>query len=248
MRETLLFTHIPKTAGTSVKKSVLFPYADPDKTYLMLGFRKLLADRPDDLDLLIGHFPYGIHRVLGLFSRRPYRYLTFLRDPLDQAVSYYHYVLQCETYNHGHPTGYGHPDLADAKRYPIEEFYGIESHRNMQAKFTAGLTWYRGRTALPSGLRDVLLPEGRLLARAQHNLLHNYWFFGLFERLDESLDRYAAAAGVTNLHIKDQTKVTRKRPRVDELTEAQRARILEHNHLDVALYDFAVQHFDRQAL
>lgn len=246
MNDTLLFTHIPKTAGTSLRKSVINPNVRAGKAYNPKGYRRLLKDRPRDLDVMFGHFPYGIHRVLRWFSERPFRYVTFLREPLDHAVSYYYYVLQCETYHHGHPAGHGHPALADAKRYPIEEFYAIEEHRNMQTKFTAGFEWYRGRNALPAPLADLLLPEGRMLRTAERNLLDRYWFFGLFERLEESQDLMAEGLGWKNIKTKDETKVTRNRPRVEDLTEAQRASIRRSNALDFALYDFACEHFDTQ--
>lgn len=165
---------------------------------------------------------------------------------MDQAVSYYYYVLQCETYHHGHPAGYGHPDLADAKRYPIEEFYSIEEHRNMQTKFTAGFLWDRGRSTLPAPLRDLLFSEARMLRKAKHNLVDEYWFYGLFERLEESQDAMAAGLGWRNAYVKDETKVTRNRPMVDDLTEAQRESIRHSNALDFALYDFARERFGAQ--
>ncbi|MGB3544198.1 MAG: hypothetical protein WBA11_14865, partial [Rubrivirga sp.] len=167
MTGTLIFTHIPKTAGTSLKKSAIFPNVDRSDIYWVLGIRQLIQDRPHGRKIVLGHFPYGAHRLLG---RGPFRYLTVLRDPVDRAVSFYNYVLLCEQGNPGHPGDYAwHPALPDAKRYPIDEFYQLEAYRNVQTKYTAGYAWERPRNALPEWARRAVMPERTLLHRAQHN-------------------------------------------------------------------------------
>ena len=193
-----------------------------------------------------GHFPYGVHHVLG---KGPFHYLTILRDPVDRAVSFYNYVLLCEQGNPGHPGDYRwHPALPDAKRYPIDQFYELERYRNVQAKFTAGYLWDRPRDAAPGWFRDVVATDERLLRKATFNLTHRYWYYGFLERIDDAQEVIASALGGTTTRERDRSRQTSGAEGLVQPTEAQRARIRELNAVDVALYDVAVQHYDQQVV
>ena len=244
MSGPLIFTHVPKTAGTSLKKSAIFPNVRRGEVYDIHGVRKLIEDRPQDMAVVLGHFPYGSHVFMG---SGPFRYLTILRDPVDRAVSFYNYVLLCEQGNPAHGADHRwHPALPDAKRHAIDAFYELEAYRNVQAKFAAGYAWHRPRNALPPWLRGVVASEKRLLTRAQSNLLERYWYFGFLDRIEEAQDIIAAALGGTSRNTRDRSRQTSGAPGLVQPTAAQRDRIRELNALDVAFYEFALAHYDRQ--
>ena len=245
MTGTLVFTHIPKTAGTSLRKSAIAPHVADADVYWAMGLRKLLRDRGNEAPVVLGHVPYGVHRVL---KRPPYHYVTVLRDPVDRAVSFYNYVRMCEHGNPGHPGDYRwHPALPDAKRFPIDEFYQLETYRNAQAKFTAGFEWRGLRDRMPAGLRRVVASEGRLLRTAQRNLLHRYWYFGLLDRIGEAEETIARALGGEPARTRDRSRQTTGRADLVQPTPEQRERIRQSNAVDVALYEFALAHYDAQA-
>ena len=98
MNKTLIFLHIHKTAGTSLKHLIMRQYPR-DTTYLMdqhyfrlqkaldeLGTLDLEARRR--IDCLIGHVAYGVHSILP----RESTYLTMLREPVSRTLSHYHFV------------------------------------------------------------------------------------------------------------------------------------------------------------
>ncbi|MCX7417736.1 MAG: sulfotransferase family 2 domain-containing protein [Planctomycetia bacterium] len=87
------YLHIPKTAGQTLHRWLNLVYGpehtlgwDPQSFGLPEIQRELatlLEERPD-VQAVAGHFPYGVHEVLG---DRPHRYVTFLRDPVDRWIS-----------------------------------------------------------------------------------------------------------------------------------------------------------------
>ena len=96
---TLLFMHIAKTGGTSVRRSLANAYDKRERAFVydpgdLRGavsrdqFPELPAEVRARLRLVIGHFPFGLHAYID----RPFRYVTVVRDPVDRVVSlYYHY-------------------------------------------------------------------------------------------------------------------------------------------------------------
>jgi hypothetical protein len=229
----LFFTHIQKTAGTSFKKSVIYPNIAAEKIMEFMGMTGLLKARRKPFDFLDGHYPYGVHRLVP--SSTPVIYLTVLREPLDRAVSLYHFVKQCDT------PYYSHPELANAKRFDIARFFALERYRNAQTKFVAGMLFMNVSRLLPG-----LWSQRLMLQQAKHNLANNYRAFGLFDRITEFQDTVAAMMGWPNLGVRDETKRTRNRPKVLEVPEATRAILAKSNQLDVDLYDFAAKLYEQR--
>ncbi len=90
--ERLCFVHIPKTAGTtlssylqdSVHQARICPAVDQRELELQL-------DGLDRYDLLRGHFM--LSRLPGTM-RSQFKLITFLRDPIQRAISSYHHWLR----------------------------------------------------------------------------------------------------------------------------------------------------------
>ena len=104
----LIFTHIPKSAGTSLDHVLIamsairrlrFRRAMGTLYGIFLGEGKgdALADFdhiPNDtrqrLDIISGHLPFGIHQRLT----RPSFYMTILREPTARLVSHFHFGVR----------------------------------------------------------------------------------------------------------------------------------------------------------
>lgn len=96
----LIFTHIPKTAGTSLIKNVLCKSVYPKDRDFSVGEGEKFGDYlfggkkfGKTPKCISGHFPFGIHRC---FDTDDYSYFTFLRDPISRWKSHFFYSLQSD--------------------------------------------------------------------------------------------------------------------------------------------------------
>jgi hypothetical protein len=85
--ELLLFLHIQKTAGSTLRTFIKNQY-DEDEIWFGSSLDKLKEYDPNKLKCVGGHFPYGIHQNFN----RPFSYFTMLRDPVDRVLSYYYFI------------------------------------------------------------------------------------------------------------------------------------------------------------
>ncbi len=143
MRETILFHHIPKTAGTTLLDIARAVYAK-ESTYVIDGietdrdiarYRAMSDEQKSGYPVIIGH------QALMLYDCIPgdKRVVAFFRDPYEQFVSSYYY-LRNATHNrkhHRHVRSLTLPEYLD---------YSVENElTNPQAK-TLFLAHYEDET------------------------------------------------------------------------------------------------------
>jgi hypothetical protein len=99
---TLLFMHIPKTAGTALRETILNNYRQSEVAYIypdppgfpVRDLRDLPLVQRTQFRLVVGHFQYGLHDQIP----NDYRYFTIVRNPTGRVHSHYAYLVQ-----HGDP-------------------------------------------------------------------------------------------------------------------------------------------------
>jgi hypothetical protein len=229
----LLFLHIPKTAGVSIRHLLLRQYPGP--TTFIRGspehrefFRKSREER-ETYRVVGGHFRFGLH----LLFDTPSRYLTFLRDPVERVISHFAYV-QREAH---HPL---HARVA-ASSLTLEQWVRLGfdggGEDNLQIR---NLTTRSGPEVPFKGTTRQMLDE------AKRVLSERIDFLGITERYEDSVRLLGEQLGWPHPVPVERHNVSPKRPAAADLAPSTRDAILEHNALDAELYAFAVDLFARR--
>lgn len=231
---TVLFLHIGKTAGATMRRALRRQF--PDRLVLELraptvrpgrlrrdGAVAYFATLPEEERarprLIVGHFTYGLHEAVP----RPSTYVTLLREPVALVRSQYQHVRR-------HP---GHLLHERAKAYPdlrtyIESGLSLEMD-NSQTRALAGDTETPFGACTPS-----------MLARAKEHLEHAFRVVGITERFDESLVLMRLAFGWDRLRY---VPINVDRSRREPLSEADLELVRTRNGLDLDLYEWASRRF-----
>ncbi|MEM9023449.1 MAG: sulfotransferase family 2 domain-containing protein, partial [Bacteroidota bacterium] len=167
MERNLIFTHIPKTGGTTFRYLLERQYGT-EHTRVLDGdeaaqaFRNQSPEARQPVRLLMGHMFTGLHTALS----GPTDYVTFLRHPVQRILSYYAHVH-------------------NEKDNPLHE--AVTQHQIGLYDFVQQLDWgniNNTQIRFISGIKDT---EEAMLAKAMENIERDYPVVGILERFEESL-------------------------------------------------------------
>jgi hypothetical protein len=230
---TVIFIHIPRTAGVSLD-AILERQYNPAKIYSLYSqekrdeFNKLSDHQKANIQLLNGHFlSYGIHERLP----NPSTYITMMRDPVDRVISHYYFVRRS-------PNHYLH-EIVMSKNMSLQDYVGSELSIEIN----------NGQTRLLAGLKEnpgIGIGKGfpEMLNRAKKNIEDNFAVVGLTEEFDKSLILFKKALGWSETFYLKRNE-TKNRKAVKEIPENVINTILEYNDMDIKLYNYAKERFYR---
>lgn len=134
-----------------------------------------------------------------------------------------------------------HPDFEVAQAHDLIEFYQLPRFQNVQTRIVAGIAAnYAGK------FFSLNRAEKIILRLARRNLRTAYAGVGLTEQFEETKRRFASCIGGTCRTINERPKVVPDRPTADDLSASQRDALRKLNRLDIKLYDFACELFERE--
>lgn len=238
---TLLFLHVPKTAGISISTALANKFPQQELFHVRsvtheqapkfsrhygpeAEFRALPLEQRGKFRCVLGHFQYGLHDAIPGNAQ----YFTLLRNPLER------YVSQVAQYNRMVAAGEFGPD---ARQATLQEYRSLRPAHfaNPQTRWVSGLT--EGQLAS--------LSAEQTLAIAKRNLAEHFCVVGAVERMDDSLEILARVRGWDGLPI-GRENASKVRPSYDEFTTAERDDFEAHNQLDRQLWQMAGERLNAQ--
>ncbi len=210
----VIFDHLPKTAGQAVNTWLRETLGDGCVTENLSGNqRELIQQFGGAYSVISGHVAFEGE---GLDPR--YDYVTLFRHPLDRAISWIYFVLE----NHGDQ------DIIKL-RADVRAFLASQGE--------AGALLMERYVDHLCSVHAFSSPDPQKRIDHALSVLDEYAFWGLYERLPEFISDFAAFLQVPAPNQLRPVNVTVRRPRVDEIAPALRARLEEINALDIAFYE-----------
>jgi hypothetical protein len=220
--ETILFMHIPKTAGTAFREAMTGNYKHSQVAYLyphppgflVSNLGLLPLEQRARFRLVMGHFQYGIHEFLP----QEYTYVTIVRDPVERVISHYNYLRQTQ------------PEITSDGAVTLSLPEMLERHRtanfdNLMVRCFSGLD----KNDVPPGHVDQ-----RIYDLAVDHLRTKFKFVGYQNRANEA---YAALQKQFKWNTRASLEIVNKGDRSSaNIDEATRGIIERFNTWDCRLY------------
>ncbi|MEA5577335.1 sulfotransferase family 2 domain-containing protein [Anabaena sp. UHCC 0451] len=239
----VIFTHIQKTAGTTLQsiikqnyrsnQIITVPHRQPFSEVIESVQNQVNTSK---IKIIQGHIGFGLHNYLP----KSYGYITLLRDPVQRVISSY-YFRQTNP---------------DTKPMTLEEFC-LARESNAMTKWLSGLEFpyqvsigfkdlkkakEEGDTRLINYHNQDIL---QLLELAKQNLKDNFKVIGITEKFDETLILMKHYLGWRNIYYYRQRVATNKPPESAFSPEILTF-IQKHNQFDIQLYEYALELFNKQ--
>ena len=213
----VVILHIPKTAGTSLRKliqencppeDIFYIYSEDSQFTTMQDFNKLTLEEKSKYKIFMGHISFNPKLFAGLSPV----YITMLRDPVERVLSYYHHVMRRNEW----------------KGRNISLLKYIETLGDGQIS--------NHQTRMLNGYPKPPIDEMHL-ETAIHNLEKYFLIVGTTEHFDEAADAVCAYFG-WEYETTFRENVSEERNHIDYYSEYEIDKIKELNEFDLKLYKY----------
>ncbi|MGV6825513.1 MAG: sulfotransferase family 2 domain-containing protein, partial [bacterium] len=235
----LLFHHLEKTAGTTIRHVIARQYEQDEIYYLYNGepqfrgfedFKLLSAEDQQRINVILGHNT----RHAGSYLHRDYRAATFLRNPIDRLLSLYAFVKRhketpLNRVLHEHKLGF--TDFVTR----IHELSGI-GYAGVDNSLVRKISGVDARIGhCHEGMLEVAIDK----------VDREFAVVGLVERFDESLLMMRRAFGWRTPFYR-KSNVSKNRKKRTELSDADMEKIRPYSELDIRLYEYCATRLQQQ--
>ena len=219
----LVVLHVPKTAGTSLRKIIknnyipeelLFVYDNHPNFFSTRELKNLSLEDINKFKVIMGHIQFDIK----IFPCNKFNFLTFVRDPVNRVISYYHHVMT-------------HNKVWSNKKISLLKY--IETSNDLQLS--------NHQTRVLAGLGGNPVTDKHLKA-AISNIDNYFCFVGISERFVESISFMAGMFNWENSSILHENASIGK-PDAAFFSDMEIERIKELNKLDIELYNYIESNF-----
>ncbi len=229
-KEDIIFLHIPKTAGTTLRSLFFeqYKYLKSEETYEVRRlddlnhFWSLNESEATKIKLILGHCRYGVHYKFS----RPFKYVTFLRSPVTRSLSSYFFTRWDKNNFYQQmilSEKISATDYLCSGRFPWEE--------NNQTKLIAGV----------ENLSEPCTEQ--IYQRAIHNLTENFIHVGIVEAFQESLNELSKKLSWLDYKSLN-LNVTPKAAKSQPISEPEFQKIQDINFYDQKLYEYSLNMLD----
>lgn len=242
-KKPIFFVHIPKTGGMSFLRT-LEQLASHEVTIRLQEFSWLFqaGNWPEDIltqyELISGHIPYS-----NICNDLDAHYVTMLRNPVDQVISYYWQIRR--PVNSPKPINAKRSaNLIDfdfdksLEKVILDKEAGINTYiDNIQTRM---LGWMGPCTQTPT-LSDKQWIE--VLECAKSRLVNEFAFFGITEYMTSSLHLLMNVFKTKSINPVP-IVINKRLPHQNEPVSAETSALIAHqNKYDQYLYEFALARF-----
>lgn len=211
-----IFIHIPKTGGTTIQAAI------EGKDWIQgvpnFNYRHIL---PQNQQSNAGDIFNG-HRI---DYYQQYKLFMMLRHPIDKLISEYYFFMEREVLR----------NFFRKKPKSLESYIHNVQTQNATINFLKGRRLYAIQRANEEDLEDVLEAIDELP-------IH----IGLFEEFSDSLNYFGSVLDIDWPREMIAKRMTFQRPTVAELDSSTKEMILECNSLDLELYEYGQDRFQKQ--
>lgn len=231
LEPSLIFLHIPKTAGTTLHRILERQYEA--STIFTIGnyeniddFKQIPESQKEKIRLLKGHMYFGLHESFPQQST----YITIMRDPIERVISHYYYILS-------EPSNQLHQEVI-SQNISLKDFLSS----GICQEIDNGQTRLLSTLGASSGYSKC---SSEMLESAKNNIQEHFTVVGLTEKFDATLIlMQTKLRWKIPVYFKQNT--TKTRPSKKDISRDTLRLIESYNELDIELYKYVQNIFEEQ--